>query len=130
MVGFLRLEIDVSDDELNQYLHEQVMGKCWHERDDKKSDSVNRWCRKCGTYLAYKGNPDPHAEPLIFYTRSLDSVAQVERKVIETGMGRVYQGELFIAMRRIIGIKVFGYDMLTAPARQRAEACKSAWELI
>ncbi len=100
-------EIDMADQELNKWLHENVMGECSHKSDKHPS---NPRCSKCFiNHFLWIPMPD--------YCNSLDAVAKVEAKVIEAVGMEPYLNEL---------MKAVGWQF--ANARQRAEACKEAWE--
>lgn len=111
---------------LNEFLHTVVMGLCWHE-DPVIRSGFGNVCEKCQTKYSC-GYVHPQ------YTTSLDAVAAVERKVIET-VGYSYRRILETVLVETLGEKVtvMSYpdvmaQMVTADALTRAKACRKAWE--
>lgn len=109
----------MTDDELNKWLHEKVVGECWHD-----GKWYRGWlnCIKCGASTMFK-NPD--------YCQSLDAVSRVEQKVIEK-LGEINGvNKLHFHLSKIMPKSDF-YAMVAsaafATARQRAEACHLAME--
>ncbi len=111
----------MTNEELNQYLHEQIMGDHWH---DSYRMVLDAWmpCSKC---KLWKGpNPD--------YCNSFDAVAKPKGVVIR----RHKWGRFLDALFRIttgsetkeIFCNADVLDMVDASPRQIAEACKEAWE--
>ena len=53
--------------EINQLLHERVVGECWHDADKRVGDSVHiplQWfCTKCGDEVGYEGVYMPPLHP-------------------------------------------------------------------
>ncbi len=117
----------MSDLELNRALHE-ARGLCWHEC--KKTSSYLKRCSKCLQLLgnSYQTGFDRNPN----YCRSLDTVAKVEKEVIER-VGFVEYGKCFWEVC-MTGLPIEVYEstkdylfqtgmFATATARQRAEAC-------
>lgn len=108
----------MTDQELNRWLHENVMGECTHQVD--ASNDTFR-CVLCPSmFLGRWTLPD--------YCNSLDAVAKVEAKVIESfgDFGRSVYGMKVASLVNTDNGRM-GWSV-TATARQRAEACKEAWE--
>lgn len=106
-----------ADEDLNRWLHENVIGKCWH------ANFTDRFhCHKCPPWERGNWEPDPD------YCNSLDAVAKVEVKIIEAlgGFGRSVYGVKVAQLVNTDNGKM-GWA-ITATARQRAETCKEAWE--
>jgi hypothetical protein len=68
----------MTNDELNKFLHEQVMGECWHETTDTERATLR--CDKCGN--SYGGGYG-FAHYLPNYCESLDAVSKAEDALIE-----------------------------------------------
>lgn len=118
----------MGNNELNKWIHENVIGECWHEFAVYRAIHDNKFClRGCGQTRWEKGNPD--------YCESLDAVSKAEAKVIETfdrqRYGEVLRNILNLAFPKL-GEETEFEEALTAAgcatARQRAEAVKLAWE--
>jgi hypothetical protein len=125
--------------EINRFIHELIIGKCWHEWTPGKpkkiyfgrdEDSISTYQCRCG--LVVEGylliNPD--------YTSSLDAIAQVEKKVIERvkckGYARIFvdhvQSQFTKEQQDGMTDEEIVVTLCTAPALMRAEAVCKAWE--
>lgn len=108
------------NNELNKYLHENVMGECWHESADTARSSIT--CDKCGN--SYGGGfrafvPD--------YTTDLNAVRRVEEKVVERFGSVHYVWHLMeICKHEDKAVEQIWTAMATAD--QRSQACKNAHE--
>ena len=53
--------------QINQLIHEKVMGKCWHNADKRVGDSIclilHWFCTKCGDEVGYEGVYMPPLHP-------------------------------------------------------------------
>jgi len=67
----------MTNDEINRYIHEQIMGKCWHEMSRTSGDRSR--CKHCPECVPWGGNPDYCSDDS---PRSL--LNEVVAKVIET----------------------------------------------
>ncbi len=100
----------MTNEEINRYCHEVILGLCWHEGDFD--------CLKCST-VNYSGWPDNWNNPN--HCSSLDAVAEVEAKVIAAvGLSAYLSQLMIIEQGATLG--------LCATALQRATACVKAWE--
>jgi hypothetical protein len=113
---------EMTDEELNQYLHENVMGECWHQTgvtDRNFSDGVCVKCPKTDLY-GFVG-PD--------YCTSLDAVWGVVHKIF--GMPSNNRNSKLMTLL-MLEFDPYHSDMMFAEgrevARRVAEACKEAWE--
>ena len=65
--------------EINQLLHERVVGECWHDADKRVGDSVHiplQWfCTKCGDEVGYEGVYMPPLHPS--YTSSWEAYGRL-----------------------------------------------------
>lgn len=124
----------MDDETLNKWLHENVMDGRRHDillyrqgianhRDDEYA------CSKCLQRQFHNNWTHPCEALPENYCQSLDAVSRVERKVIETVGLETYGVSLskIIAYSLPISWRGIGHHA-TAAARQRAEACKIAWE--
>ena len=108
---------DICNTDINRFIHEQILGECWHVFVHFKNP-----CRNCGA----KANPS-HRHP--DYCSDLDAVARVEKKVIEKiGFGE-YADAIADACDVDRGLSYVALSKLaTATAEQRARACVAAWK--
>lgn len=115
----------MTNEEMNRYCHEVILGKCWHEGvTDAVFEmgvgalDVPHWCPKC------KSAVNPPNEDGLFnpnYCSDLNAIALVEATVIEKG------GLYFNAIREVVDNDTPS-KWVTATALQRATACVKAWE--
>jgi hypothetical protein len=128
---------ELTDRELNKFLHEKVMGECWHDHINKDGICM-RYGRGCGLdVFAARGqhfeySDDDWEDFWPNYCHSLDAVRRVEEKLLaddpynrfdERSFPNRYTDEI----EKLCGDGVF--KMVRATARQRAEACKNAFEV-
>lgn len=116
----------MGDEELNKWLHENVMQGCVHQSDKHPS---NPNCSKCFmNHFLWLATPD--------YCNSLDAAAKVEAKVVAK-VGNFNYARALKEVLRTSGASHFlhlrsdecfacGF-VATATAKQRAKACKEAW---
>jgi len=101
-----------TDDELNRFLHEKVMGKHWHEWTDVTREiPFYKYECACGEIV----NPPVPIQPN--YCQSLDAVRAVELVVI----ANVTYPDYIAILTRLCPYRGF-----VAEARIRAEACYAA----
>ena len=114
----------MTDEELNKYLHEKIMGECWH---DTTTLTKGKPCSKCDASWN-----EVHKWPLASetdYCGSLDAVAKVESHLAYRLAARIsYPGFLREVVAEGLGDAADTFALVTATPRQRAEACKEAWE--
>lgn len=121
----------MTDEELNEWLHINIMKECWHEPKQKSIEVGLRLvpCIHCSEHVRVKDfKRFRDYEPGPNYCMDLNAVAEVETKVIE----RV--GELIWHLRLMSLLPGPGLrtvpQSVRATARYRAEACKLAWESV
>lgn len=116
----MKIDNNSTDEEINRFIHEKVMGECWHDLVLEKDDVWR--CNKtdCGigvpNYGGMLGDPKPNPS----YASDLNLAAKVEARVIEKFSGRNYAS----ALSDLIGYEsndIYGtiIDYATATARQR-----------
>ena len=112
----------MDDETLNKWLHENILGGHWHVwKDLNHRPPFYKYGCWCGKSVLIPVPPQPN------YCESLDAVHKVEERVIEK-VGNTYIKELNRLMfRQATTDKPNWSEMATA--RQRAEACKTAWEI-
>lgn len=117
----------MNDQELNQYLHENVLQQCWHELNHRMNA-----CEKCGQ--VYGGLRDWTGPD---YRHSLDAISAVETRVIEEvgkeayllHLDAIFYGRKApLALGRSVLPMDVASELITADADERARACKEAWE--
>lgn len=113
----------MTDEELNKLIHGQIMGECWHDLAGGVIRPVRCLKPDCGCMSIAEAR---QAMQFIMpdYCQDLNAIAKVEAKVIEAG------GLYYTAIRDVVGWDVHAHQWVTATARQRAEACLKAMELI
>ena len=105
---------NLTDEQINRAIHEQIMGECWHElREGVSAMAIQTVCTQCRDWIDV-------LHPNSDYCTDLNAVAQAEAVVIEQVGYEAY----ITALTRIAPYRGF-----VASARQRAEACLKAMEI-
>lgn len=120
----------MDDNELNKWLHENVMGLCWHSENQLeiiKPDEDDRYswyfrCQ-CGRSSGSLTSDGLNISDRPNYCQSLDAVRAVEQKVVNENQEILMS--YFSNLWDVVGSI---QQQITATARQRADACKLAWE--
>lgn len=119
------------NDELNRFVHEKVLGKCWHEFSGLPDNPAYKTpiCDHCEQFIDTAENPD--------YTSSLDAVAEAERVVVEKFGAQKYGQYLLSVVTDIHLVAEYGFSdtpaigwqnitkLVTASAEQRCGAIKA-----
>lgn len=104
-------------EELNRWLHENVMRLCWHERRPQAGREHNlHWsprCIKCGKDEPMRAD----------YCTSLDAVSRIENNVIYA-YGHVKYLKALQAQFEEPNTSL----LVVADPYQRAKACKEVWD--
>ena len=120
----------MNNDELNKWLHENVMGDCWHPNPPRWRYGPDKaWTCKgqCGQRIYHRD-----IRKLPNYTNDLNAVRRVEEKVIEKVGQTGYMAQLVTIAYVDVDYTAFRLEMALAmaTAEQRAKACKAAWEQL
>jgi hypothetical protein len=101
--------IEVTNDELNKFIHETVMGECWHELTIGFI-GCPYLCGKCDV-----GSIADIRQDNLDYCSSLDAAAKAEARAIE----KFHRGSLMTRLNIIVGWLEYAEF---ATAHQRCEA--------
>jgi hypothetical protein len=131
---------EMSDEQMNRFFHETVLGKCWHKpvRDQTRLGNVII-CRKCKEEFPRADILSDVRNPA--YSTSLDLIALVEKVAIKRFGARAYGKKLVNIVLELIVVGTGDYAnevdltfdqitiLATAPPDVRAKALRSlAWE--
>ena len=121
----------MDDNELNKWLHEGVMGLCWHPQEGiVLKYTWRQFCTKCQQFLHSARTPN--------YCQSFNALRAVEKKVIEQTSHEFYCQAVvevidFQQSKGVSGQQLYSmpeWMLLMATARQRAAACKLTRESL
>lgn len=120
----------MTNDEINRFIHTEIVGGCWHEWGSPEIPMPYRWvvvlCKKCR--VGRDGLMDGHFNPDYCSDSSPRSLLnEVVAKVVECrGTTRYDDGLLEIAKDDVMYMGVAEWSMLHAETIARA--CVEAWK--
>ena len=119
----------MTDKEINQYIHEKILGHCWHVQCPKMHKDVmgGPWyvCSKCKRKFVttrFWSRPD--------YCSDLNLIAQVEAFLKEAGCSQLYARYIHreLSLTNSLNGYAFVFQQITLPAKIRAEYLVRTWE--
>lgn len=133
--------IKLTDEELNKWLHENVMRECWHELAtwcSRKYGGIKFYqaeCIKCGEHFNREEfDTEPTSENFhVQYCADLNAVSQLESKIIADVKDVAFYGGILENLLKPNSIHHGSYYYAlgcaaTVSARMRCEAVKIAFE--